>query len=139
MKHKQKHNAITYKHTVFVWCPIEYITFWFVYVSHSVLSLFESTLKFTHLNYDADGSWCLSVVSASRCLSSRRTEPVVSFPGSVEERSTASSCSTWRNIVQRCACASKIPTAIAITAASSRAKTPEPRQPRPTTEESSSA
>ncbi|XP_036955053.1 protein tyrosine phosphatase type IVA 1 isoform X1 [Acanthopagrus latus] len=53
--------------------------------------------------------------------------------GSVEERSTASSCSTWRNIVQRCACASKIPTAIAITAASSRAKTlshanPDPQQ-----------
>lgn len=38
------------------------------------------------------------------------------------EPSTASSSSTWRNIVQRCACASKIPTAIAITAASSRAK-----------------
>lgn len=78
-------------------------------------------------------SWCHSVVSASRCLSSRRTELVVSFPGSVEERSTASSCSTWRNIVQRCACASKIPTAIAITAASSRAKTlshanPDPQQ-----------
>lgn len=43
------------------------------------------------------------------------------LPGSVAERSTASSSSTWRNIVQRCACASKIPTAIAITAASSRA------------------
>lgn len=56
-------------------------------------------------------------------------------PGSVGERSTASSCSTWRNIVQRCACASKIPTAIAITAASSRAKpwaTPTASiQPRP--------
>ncbi|KAF7646572.1 hypothetical protein LDENG_00185540 [Lucifuga dentata] len=44
-----------------------------------------------------------------------------SFDRSVEERSTASSCSTWKNIVQRCACASKIPMAIAITAASSRA------------------
>lgn len=63
-------------------------------------------------------------------------------PGSVGERSTASSCSTWRNIVQRCACASKIPTAIAITAASSRAKPwatptasiqPRPRPPLSTT------
>ncbi len=62
---------------------------------------------------------------------------VLWLSGSVEERSTASSYSTWRNIVQRCACASKIPTAIAITAASSRAQlwaTPTP----PTMEEFSS-
>ncbi|XP_078129873.1 protein tyrosine phosphatase type IVA 1 isoform X3 [Sander vitreus] len=49
-------------------------------------------------------------------------EDAVQFIRHVEERSTANSCSTWRNIVLRCACASKIPTAIAITAASSRAK-----------------
>ncbi|XP_071765092.1 protein tyrosine phosphatase type IVA 1 isoform X2 [Centroberyx gerrardi] len=57
-------------------------------------------------------------------------EDAVQFIRHVEERSTASSCSTWRNIVQRCACASKIPTAIAITAASSRAK-PRPGRPAP--------
>jgi len=44
-----------------------------------------------------------------------------SFDRNVVEPSTASSFSTWRNIVQRCVCASKIPMAIAITAASSRA------------------
>ncbi|XP_077461239.1 protein tyrosine phosphatase type IVA 1 isoform X2 [Stigmatopora argus] len=47
-------------------------------------------------------------------------EDAVQFIRHVAERLTASSSSTWRNIVQRCVCASKIPTAIATTAASSR-------------------
>ncbi|XP_068506767.1 protein tyrosine phosphatase type IVA 1 isoform X2 [Syngnathus scovelli] len=50
-------------------------------------------------------------------------EDAVQFIRHVVARSTASSSSTWRNIVQRCACASKIPTAIATTAASSRTST----------------
>lgn len=45
------------------------------------------------------------------------------FSGSAVEHLTASSSSTWRNIVQRCVFASKIQTAIATTAASSRAHT----------------
>ncbi|XP_072318546.1 protein tyrosine phosphatase type IVA 1 isoform X2 [Eucyclogobius newberryi] len=47
-------------------------------------------------------------------------EDAVQFIRHVEEPSTVSSYSIWRNIVQRCACASRTPTAIATTAASSK-------------------
>ncbi|XP_076151048.1 protein tyrosine phosphatase type IVA 1 isoform X2 [Alosa pseudoharengus] len=49
-------------------------------------------------------------------------EDAVQFIRHVEERSTASSSSTLRNIVQRCACASKIPMVIVTTAAFSRSE-----------------
>lgn len=64
----------------------------------------------------------LSICNSSDPLMCLAVDVCIFYPpGSVAEHSTASSCSTWRNIVQRCACALKIPTAIAITAASSRA------------------